>query len=105
VATFYLLPPRPFLGEHFADYLQTLFPGLSWDGPTWTELGESLGAAVGQHPDVYVVYREDLPEGEDPARALADGFGAEAGDEVIEVRSGFRPGELTARRWRLGETV
>ncbi len=56
-------------------------------------------ATTASLPDVYVVFREDLPEGEPTHRALADGFGAETGDEVVEVKPGGRPGELVARRW------
>jgi hypothetical protein len=103
VSTFYLLPPRPLLGERFASYLKTVFPGLDWSRSAWSELAEALGAVASRQPDVYVVHREDLPAGEETERALADGFGAEAGDEVIEVRPGSRPGELAAHRWRLGD--
>jgi hypothetical protein len=46
-----------------------------------------------------VVYREDLPEGEEPERALTDGFGAEAGDDVFEVSAG--PAGMTARHWQV----
>jgi hypothetical protein len=101
VSVFYLLPPRPYLGRRFADYLQKLFPGLTFDSALWANLADGLTAAATCHKDVYVVYREELPEGEDPARALADGFGAEPGDEVIELRAADRPGELSVRRWRL----
>jgi hypothetical protein len=102
VSTFYLLPPRPYLGEHFASYLQGLFPGLHWDSAVWANLAEGLVAAATCHAGVYVVYREELAEGEDPAQALADGFGAEPGDEVIELRAAERPGALAVRRWRIG---
>ena len=102
MSTFYLLPPRPVVGERFAGYLRALFPGLDWASDSWAELAEALGAAAAGRPDVYVIHREDLPANEDPARALAEGFGADLGDEVIEVRSGTKPGELTARRWLLG---
>jgi hypothetical protein len=102
MSTFYLLPPRPLLGARFAAYLRTLFPGLDWSAAGWPDLAELLGAAASHHADVYVIYREDLPEGEEPARALADGFGAEAGDEVVEVCTGPTPGALTTRRWQLG---
>ena len=101
MATFYLLPPRHFLGRCFAGYLQTVFPGLQWTSPTWPDLADTLATATAEHEDVYVVYREELPDGEGVERALADGFGAEAGDEVVEVRAGARPGELSVRRWRL----
>jgi hypothetical protein len=102
VSTFYLLPPRPFVGQRLADALRALLPGLDLAADAPAELADVLLAAVARRPDVFVVHREDLAEGEDAARALADGFGAEADDEVVEVRAGARPGELTARRWRLG---
>jgi hypothetical protein len=105
VSTFYLLPPRPFLGECFAGYLRPLFPGQEWTRAAWTKLADALAETLACQADTYVVHREELPEGESPARALADGFGAEPGDEVVEIRSGTRPGELTARRWRLGEAA
>jgi hypothetical protein len=103
MSTFYLLPPRPYLGERFAGYLRTLFPGLDWTSATWPRLAESLCTAA-QQPDVYVVCREELPAGENPARALVDGFGAQAGDEVVEVRPSGKSGELTAQRWRVPAT-
>jgi hypothetical protein len=101
VSTFYLLPPRPIMGERFAAYLGTLFPGVDWSTRTWPELADLLGTTLARHADVFVVYREELPQGESPAQALRDGFGAETGDEVVEVRPGAKPGELTARRWLL----
>jgi hypothetical protein len=102
MSLFYLLPPRPLLGERFAGFLQTVFPGLDWDVAERSGLAELLGSAADGRRGVYVVYRDDLPEGETAARALADGYGAEEGDEVVEVRPGGRPGEWTTRRWRLG---
>jgi hypothetical protein len=100
MATFYVLPPRPFLGRCYAAYLQTLFPGLAWDEAALSGLADRLSAVAADRKDVYVVYREELPEEEDLARGLADAFGAELGDEVIEVRVGRE-----AQRWRLGSAV
>lgn len=97
MSTFYLLPSRPQLGERFASFLNTLFPGLDWSSVRWADLADALGSAAIQDPDVYVVFREELPEGEDPATALTDGFGAVSGDEVVEVKPGSAP-----VRWRLG---
>jgi len=101
MSTFYVLPPRTVLGERFATYLAALFPGLRWESKRWPELGEALGRVAQDHADVYIVYREELQPGEDVRQALHDGFGAEAGDEVIEIHSGLQPGELVTRRWRL----
>ncbi len=102
MSTFYVLPSRPRLGESFARYLKILFPGLDWDRGDWGDLADVLTTAARQQPDVYLVYREELPPEPDWDSALADGFGAERGDEVVEVQLGARPGEATARRWVLG---
>ena len=102
MSTFYLLPPRPYLGEHFAAYLEMHFPGLHWDSSLWANLADGLAAAATCHSGVHVIHREELPEGEDPIQALVDGFGAEPGDEVIEVRLVNRPGEPGVRRWQVG---
>lgn len=101
MSTFYLLPPRPLLAQRFAAYLQGLLPGLKWDPQVWPDLGDVLAAVAARQADVFLVHREDLPAGEDPARALVEGFGAEVGDEVIELQAGGRPGELVNRRWRI----
>ncbi|HZT79271.1 MAG TPA: hypothetical protein VFA26_03560 [Gemmataceae bacterium] len=97
MSTFYLLPPRPLLRDRLAG----LLPGLDGAADFWSAFVDLIGQLADRRPGTYVVFREELPDGEDPARALADGFGAEDGDEVIEVRPGPTPGELTARRWRL----
>jgi hypothetical protein len=100
MATFYVLPPRPFLGRCYATYLQTLFPGLAWDDDACSDLADRLSAVAAGRQDVYLVYREELPEDDDLARGLADAFGAEPGDEVIEVCPG-----RDANRWRLGRAA
>jgi hypothetical protein len=101
VSTFYLLPPRPVLGDRLANFLQALLPGLDWDVATRANLAAAIEAAASIHDDVYIVHREDLPADEHPADALTEAFGAEVGDEVVEVRVGTRAGELTTRRWRI----
>ncbi len=101
MSIFYLLPPRPFLGDRFADFLQNLFTGLAWDSTSRASLADLLGEAASERDDVYVIYRDDLPQEEAPNQALVHGFGAEAGDEVVEVRPGGRPGEIITRSWRV----
>jgi hypothetical protein len=100
MSIFYLMPPRPFLGDRFAAFLQTFFPGLDWDSSERLNLAELLGDAAGRD-DIYVIYREDLPREESSSQALLNGFGAEPGDEVVEVRPGGRPGEIITHRWRV----
>jgi len=101
MSIFYLLPPRPFVGDRFAVLLQTFFPGLDWDSRERTGLADVFGE-VAVRDGVYVVYRDDLLSEESTAQALVNGFGAEPGDEVVEVRPGGRPGEVMTRRWRVG---
>ncbi len=88
MSVFYVLPPRQVLGDSLAHFLQPILPGLDWDSRTRRDLAELVGAAAGAHREVYIVYREELPTGETMEQALANGFGAESGDEVIEVRLG-----------------
>jgi hypothetical protein len=100
VATFYVLPPRPLPARPYADFLRSVLPGLEPARVTWGDLADALGVLL-SGCEVYLLHREDLPEGEDAAAALAHGFGAEAGDEVVEVA----PPGAALRRWRLGEVA
>ena len=61
MSIFYLMPPRPFVGDRLADFLQTYFPGLDWDMASRASLAETLGEAAAARTDVYVIYRDDLP--------------------------------------------
>jgi hypothetical protein len=101
MSTFYVLPPRPLMADRLAALLAGWFPGLDWDCSTRGKLTDAVAAAAEQR-GVYVVYRDELPPDEAPARALTDGFGAEPGDEVVELRPGGRSEDLVARRWRVG---
>jgi hypothetical protein len=103
MSTFYVLPPRPVLGERFAGFLQLVFPGLRWDAAARADLADILGRTAAR-ADVFVIYRDDLPPHEPVARALVDAFGAEPGDEVIEVRPAGRGADLAAARWHVGES-
>jgi hypothetical protein len=112
VSTFYVLPPRSLLGDRLADLLRGFLPGLDWDVAARQELAELVLEAALCGADAYAVLREDLAAGEGGRNApgpgteslvevLRDGYGAEPGDEVVEVRPSARPGEWWTRRWRL----
>ncbi len=101
MATFYVLPPRAFLGEWFAGYLRTCFPGVNWSPERWPELADLLHQAVAGQPDVYLIHREDLPADAELSDALIDGCGVEAGDDVVEIHPASVPGKWVTRRWRL----
>src|SRR5262245_52867760 len=87
MATFYVMPSRSLLGQLFGEFLTTLFPGLVWSMDDWADLGEALGAAARICPDVYVLFAEDLAHENDVATCLVRDFGAEAGDQVVEVEA------------------
>ena len=95
MATFYLLPPRALLGQKL---LATL--GIhDLQLPLCVELAETLSKVV-EATGAYVVYRDDLPHWDDLAESLRDGFGAEAGDEVIHIAFDTEP-----RRWHLNAAL
>ena len=91
MATFYLLPSRPLLGEQVARLLERLLPGWRSLPSGWSSLAESLTGSLGPAADVYFVFREDLPPGENIAQALQDGFGAEPEDDIIQVLENALP--------------
>jgi hypothetical protein len=95
VATFYILPPRPLLGQQIIQFLQSWLPGLNWATLNKAELAEMVTAKACCQQDIYVVFREDLPEGVEVPRALQDDFGAAPGDEIVEVAMG------NVKRWKL----
>jgi hypothetical protein len=80
MATFAVLPPRELLEHAIHGFLESLFPGR----PVPVGLWERVTAEMVAGENVYPLHREDLPEADDVASALADGFGAEPGDAVVE---------------------
>jgi hypothetical protein len=103
MARFYLLPQRSLVNLRFMDYASLLLPGLT--NPGGVDFVAMLHELGRRQPGIYLVHREDLPLDEDPVQALVDGFGAETGDEIIEVRTGGRPSETTFRRWCVGRAA
>lgn len=99
MATFYLLPPRACLEQAVGDLFGKLLPGLPLPADAWDALAQALAATAGWGDDVFLVPRDELPEG-DAAEALATAYGAEHGDRVVEV-SLARP----ARAWALSAGV
>ena len=98
---FYVLPPRSLVSLRLGRFLQSLLPGTEWNRRSLDDLVESLAQSAGESAPAYVVHREDLPAGNGLVDALRDGFGAESGDEVVEVRLGARPEEMISQRWQL----
>jgi hypothetical protein len=99
MATFYLLPPRTSLEQAFGELLARLFPGLPLPAESWEAVVERVASAANWPDDVFLVPRDDLPEGEPVGEALAAAFGAEPGDRVVEVS--LARGPSAARSWVL----
>jgi hypothetical protein len=96
MATFYLLPARGVLGDTVADSLGMFLPGVDWTTSARDRLAELLVQTLELRDEVFLVFRDELPGGAGAESALVDGYGAEPGDEVVEVRPG-----LPSRRWRI----
>lgn len=93
MATFFVLPPRLVLAEALPILLN--LPAAP------TEVGHDLADAVRSaltRRETFALFREELPDGMAGDDALRDGFGAGAGDDVIELRLGARGLQATARR-------
>src|SRR5262245_44821855 len=100
MSTFYVMPSRPLLGRLFGEFLTSFFPGLQWNEDDWPDLGEALGAAARIQPELYVLFREDLATDDDVAACLVRDFGAEPGDQIIEVEA--RSDGPSVRYWQVG---
>lgn len=85
MATFYVLPPRSCLEDLLTSVLGRLLPGLPLPADGWDLLLVHLAANSGWSRDLFLVPRDDLPEGEPLEESLRIHFGAEPGDRVVEV--------------------
>lgn len=97
MATFYLLPPRACLEQALGDVLTRLLPGLPLPAESWDVVTGQLGSTANWPADVFLVPRDDLPEGEPVGDALTASFGAELGDRVVEVS--LARGSGVAQTW------
>jgi hypothetical protein len=102
MATFYILPPRACLEQALGEVLSRLLPGLPLPADSWDVITDRIGSAASWPAEVFLVPRDDLPEGEPIGGALAAAFGAEAGDRVVEVSLARGPG--AAKSWVLAPT-
>jgi hypothetical protein len=98
MATFYVLPAPEFLEQVYERHLRVLFPGLRWSANVLGQVVAQVSRAAASHAGVYLIQQNELPEDADLERTLIDGFGAEPGDEIIEMHAGPRLGEWRVRR-------
>ena len=99
MATFYLLPPRACLEQTLGEVFTKLLPGLPLPADAWDAIAGELASAALWPTDLFFIPRDELPEG-DTGAALVDGYGAEAGDRVIEVSLARPP-----RMWKVPADV
>lgn len=76
-----------------------LLPGLPLPFESWDAIADRLGSDANWPDDVFLVPRDDLPEGEPVADSLAVALGGEPGDRVVEVS--LARGPSAARTWVL----
>jgi hypothetical protein len=86
MADFYLLPPRPVVGEEIARVVRACLPGVRVTAADCVRLLEHVVEAT--RGRAFLVHREDLPDGQDVATAIRDGFGAGPGDRIVQVSLG-----------------
>jgi hypothetical protein len=86
MAEFLLLPPRPVVGEELARMVRQCLPGVRVSTGQCVRFLEELVSRA-ERP-TFLVYPEDLPEGEDAETAIRDGYGAGSEDRVVRVRLG-----------------
>lgn len=88
MATFYVLPPRPVVLDRWLSLQQAMLPGSPLPFSYEFDPIEGMLRSVELTPGLFVLFRDDLPDEEetDTLEALRDGFGAEPGDQVVEVR-------------------
>lgn len=91
MATFYVLPPRECLDRAVSDLFGKLLPGLPQPADGWEVLSERLAEVASWPAELFLIPRDDLPDGEPLHEALSNAFGAENGDRVVEVRTAGAP--------------
>lgn len=102
MAVFYVLPPRAMVAERAGLEWSRMFPGL--------DVNEAVAAmlpyitdTLEERADVHVIFREDLVGEQDTMMELIDGFGAESGDQLVEVRWPEVTAVPSVRVWRIPE--
>jgi hypothetical protein len=101
MATFYILPSRSSLEQSLSEVLSRLLPGLTLPLNLWDIMVDRIASTAQWSDDVYLVPRDDLPEGNTIGEALSAGYGAECGDRVVEIHS--MRGPAIPRFWVLDE--
>src|SRR5262245_66669911 len=85
MADFYLLPPRPSLGEELARLIRPYLPGVRVTAGDCVRFLEAAVEKAGGR--AFLVHREDLPDADDVYASVRDGLG-EIGRASCRERGG-----------------
>lgn len=101
MSTFYILPPRECLEQAVTSFLDRLIPGL----PVPERLCERIFENLGENPDAFLVHREELSGLAELSEDLAENFGAEPEDRIIEVGMPHGTHAAPVRIWTMPRAV
>jgi hypothetical protein len=88
MSRFIILPPREVIEHHLATFVGGWLPGVPLPVDLWQTL---LNAAIGYPTDdspFYVIHRCELPSSGSIMEDVMELYGAESGDEIIEITPG-----------------
>jgi hypothetical protein len=103
MADFILLPPRPVIGEEIARLIRPYLPAVRLTASDCIRFLEIVVEA--NRGRAFLVHRDDLPDGEEVATAIRDGFGADTGDRIVQISVSNRVGEPRVRVLEVGAIV
>ena len=102
MATFLVLPPSEVLEHSINECLGRILPGFPVPAGMWERIVRDMTAErdANSADPLFVLHREDLAD-ECVAESLANGFGAERGDAVVEIDTPRSTGAGRSRTWRI----
>lgn len=105
MTTFYILPPREHIEHAVAEFLNRLLPGVPAQPKLTRRFPDLIAAAHPRPEELFFIHREDMPGLGDVTEDLTRCFGAEEGDEVVEIgpSSGLNPARV--QRWTIDRVV
>ncbi|MGL6076493.1 MAG: hypothetical protein ACRC8S_20250 [Fimbriiglobus sp.] len=85
MSTFLILPAREVMEHHLAAFVSGWLPGVPLPMDLWQTLVNEAVGLPGEHSTHFVIHRGELPGLGSVVEDLIAGYGAEPGDEILEV--------------------
>jgi hypothetical protein len=105
MATFYVLPPRECLEQALSQFCGQVLPGM----PVPVDLCEQFlthwANGLSEMSESLCLHREDLPATGDMQTDLVEAFGAEVGDQVVEIAWSGGSAPAPVRTWTIDLAV